>query len=359
MTNRVLKVAVTGLGVSRGYVPNYVNAPETQLGLVHDINPERAREVAEEFHASGWTTDYQEVLGSDADIVDVSTPNQFHAEQTVAALEAGKHVFCQKPMAPTVQDCKLMVETSHRTGNTLGMCMIWLNNPIAEDLRTAIAEGCLGQISSVRIRNAHCGPLNWKDKDRWRSEARYVGGGSFIQLGVHPLNLALWIVQDEILSVMGYAKNLHCRHSLEGEDVVCAAAELKNGPLLTLESGYSSQGKAIEIYGTEGQVIMHQKKCVISMARDFIGKKLVYRCSDAADQQNGGDLEVALGDIRGGRNCEFNQNRAFACAILAGKEPPVPGEIGLRDVAVVKALYRSAEEGRRVTVREILETDDV
>ena len=95
------------------------------------------------------------------------------------------------------------------------MMMTWLNNPYAADLRRAVADGMLGPISMVRVRNAHRGPYLQGSEDHWRKDAANVGGGCFIQLAVHAMNLALHIVDRPVEAVLGMAGNLHCRHSLE------------------------------------------------------------------------------------------------------------------------------------------------
>ena len=353
-----LKVAVTGLKVSRGFLKNYLNAPETDLVLVHDIDGARAREVAEAFGVPRWTTDFDEVLASDIDFLDVSTPNHVHAFQIIAALEAGKHVLCQKPMAPTVRDCRRMIEASERTGKTLGMFMFRISDPFAVDMRRAVREGYLGDIAAVRIRNAHRGPYLRGDGLEWRAKKDLVGGGSFMQLGVHPLNYVLWILDDSVDSVMGYAKNLYCRDIIEGEDVVNAVGEMKSGALITLESGYSSIGYSVEIYGTEGHCILTEGELFIDMARDFDGEGLTYRKTEAKNPSRGQSTRIDQTAVEEGIErwrAERNQNRAFAQAILAGDPPPASGEIGMRDVAVCQAIYRSAELGQRVTVQEMID----
>lgn len=356
-----MKVAVTGLGVSRNYLPNYVHAPESELALVHDIDADKAQRVAEEHGVARWTIDFKEVLDSDVDILDVSTPNQYHAEQAIAAMEAGKHVLCQKPIARNISECRTMVEAAKRTGKVLGMMMTWRNNPYAGDIRRAIQEGYLGKIAAARVRNAHTGPLHIKGGNHWRFKADNIGGGTFMQLGVHPMNLALWMLDQDMVSIMAYADNLYCQHSLQGEDVAAAVAQLENGALFTMEAGYSSQGKSIEIYGTEGNIIMTAEALWVAMARDFEGERLQYRKSAAEDPVRpglaGGYVEYLV-PIRGNHNDpERNQNRAFVQALLAGEPPPSSGEEGMRDVAIVQALYRSAAEGRRVEIAELLQEE--
>lgn len=350
-----LKVAVTGLGVSRSFIPSWIAGPETEVILLHDIDAARARETAERFGIARWTTDYADVLASGADIVDVSTPNHLHAEQAVGAFEAGKHVLCQKPMAPTVSDCRRMVEAARRTGRTLGLMMSMLSDPYMADFRQAIRAGLIGKTAAVRVRCAHRGPLrsSYRERGHWRATQELVGGGSFMQLGVHVLNLALWLLDEEVVSVSGYAKNLHCRHSIEGEDVVAAAGELASGALITMESGYSSVGTGLEIHGTAGHLTWTEGEYFAELAADFDGALIRYRRPDDKAATVRID-QASLRDRAQELKKEANPQRNFARAVLAGRPAPVPGEIGVRDVAIIQAIYRAAATGGRVDVRDLL-----
>jgi len=350
--NSKLRVAVTGLSVSQGILANYLEAPETELVLIQDIDESRAKETSKRFGNVPWTTDFTDILRSDADMVDVSTPNQLHAEQSIAALKSGKHVLCQKPMARDVAECKTMIAAAKRAKKTLGVAMGFLGSPLAPDLKRIISEGYLGKIAAVHIRNAHRAPYHCKGRHGWRASEKNVGGGSFMQLTVHSLNFALWLLDDDVVRVSGYSKNLYCRHSIEGEDVTAAAGELQSGALITMESGYSSVGSMVAIYGTEGHFVRVDGHLFIELPRDFKGAVLKYRYSKSHNVRH---FEIA----RDFKNIpklykETNQQRAFARAVLGGKKPPVPGETGMRDVAIIQAIYESAKRGKSVTVKEML-----
>ena len=352
MSPEKLKVAVTGLGVSRNrFIPYWMAAPETELILLHDIDAGLAEELSKQF-AVPSTTDFAEVLASAADILDVSTPNHVHVDQAVAAMEAGKHVYCQKPMAPTVRQCRTMIDAAHKTGKTLGMCMDRLSRPHAGDIREMVQGGFIGKVAQVRTRNAHRGAYHSPGPYGWRAKRENIGGGSFMQLAVHGINFVLWCLGEGVRSVTGYSKNLYCRHSIEGEDLTAAVGELESGALISMESGYSSVGNATEFYGTEGHILMTAGSVYLELARDFDGRVITYArpsCEDKTVRIDMSAIREASEPLVG----ETNQNRAFARAVLAGEAPPVPAEVGLRDVAIMQAVYRSAAEGRPVDVEEL------
>lgn len=356
-----LKVGVTGLGFSRNVLKNYVDAPETELVLLHDINEELLHETADKRGVPRRTTSFDEVLASDIDILDISTPNQLHCSQAMAAMESGKHVLCQKPMASSLAECRQMISASRKTGKTLGLFMSWHGNVLANDLREACSRGLLGDVTSIRVRNAYQ-PFEGETRHTgWRSDSKNVGGGVFMQLGVHPLSLALHITGREVTSVFGMTANLHSKQHMQGEDMAVGLCELDNGGSMIVEASYSSTGRSVEIYGTGGRVVMIENECFLDLAEDFEGREISYRRAQQVSQNHnvqGAVLQLPGVVVRGEWNHpEYNQNRAFARAIRDHREPPVSAESGLRDVAIAQALYRSSQEKRRVSVKEMLEDD--
>ncbi|MCZ7648821.1 MAG: Gfo/Idh/MocA family oxidoreductase [Planctomycetota bacterium] len=355
--SRRVKVAVTGLGVSRSMLHWYRDSADTELALLHDVDEARLREVAAKFPEARATSDWDEVLAGDAEMVDVSTPNHIHPRQAISALEAGKHVLCQKPMAPTVADCRSMCDAARRAGKTLGMLMVMHGVPLYRSLKAMYEKGLFGKIASVHIRNAHRGPLTKRaDKNHWRAKAENVGGGSFMQLGVHNLNLVQWLLNDEIVRVCGFADNLHCRHSLDGEDVAAGAGEFRGGAKLTMQSGYSSIGNMTAVYGTEGHFVMSRDgDLTLEANAPFEDEILSYPGPDARP----GEAVSIRGEASKQRtqtpaDYPHVQQLAFARAVRDGRPAPVPGEVGLRDVAIIQALYRAAAEKRYVEVDELL-----
>jgi predicted dehydrogenase len=343
-----IRVAVSGLSVSRRMLRFYRESPDTELVLVHDIDAKRAREVAAENPGARACTDFDEVLASDVDMVDVSTPNHIHAPQAIAALGAGKHVLCQKPMAPNVAECRRMCDAARDTGKTLGMLMFLLSQPLNHSLRALVRGGHLGQISSVRQRNAHRILMQRNDRDHWRASRANIGGGSFMQLGVHHLHLVQWLLDDEVVRVTGMAAHRHCR-SIEGEDVAAAVGVFRDGPLIAMESSYASVGNELGIYGTAGHFTLSDDALRVEAQAPFddgviaypgpgrrVGDVVEYRAQEWKD-----DLPVDSPHI---------QQLAFARAIRDGAPAPVPGEVGLRDVAIIQAIYASSESGCAVDV---------
>lgn len=354
-TQGLLGIALIGCGgMASHYGDSYTGIPGTSYRLVVDIDAERAARVARELGVPRWSNDWRDALADDIHIADISTPNHLHAEQATTLLRAGKHVLLQKPMAPTVADCTAIVEAGRAAGRSVGIYMSDLEDPVVWDLREIVQSGGLGRVTGVRGRYAHRGGLSPKmGAETWRGSAEKTGGGSFIQLSIHHTNLLSWILRDRIVSVAGYATNLMCPQ-IGGDDTAACVCEFADtGALGIFDSAWNADGTMLEIYGSEGSLRMlgGQGAAVEAVLnRPFAGR--VVQVTEAGART----LIPASGGT--GAHCRrdnpLNQHVAFVEAVRDSREPLVSGEVGRYDVAVVKAVYASAEEKRRVTVEEML-----
>jgi len=346
-----LRVAVTGAGgEARWYMDAYVRCPESELVLVQDIDPKKAEEQGTRLGVP-WTTDFSRLLLDGIDVVDVSTPNHLHAEQTIAALEAGKHVICQKPMAPTIGDCDRMIAAAERTGKQLGIYMGSLSSPLYHEIKDMIRAGVFGIISAVSARSAHRGGYEAKDRSAWRGSLDKTGGGAFIQLSIHPVNLFQWLLDDDIVKVVARSTNRLCRHSIGGDDLTHAAVEFGSGVYGSFEAGYAAEGGHLALYGTKGSFLQVAGMTLLWSELPWEGEVISYT-------PKGGKQMTVLDPAELGRrqaplHPKYDQHAAFIHAVASGEPVPVPGAVGRRDVAVVKAVYRAAEEDRAVRVDEM------
>lgn len=349
-----LGIALIGCGgMATNYRESYVGIPGTAYRLVVDVNEEIARTVAGQLGVERYATDWRAALADDIGVADISTPNHLHAEQATVLLQAGKHVLLQKPMAPSVTECAQIVDAAAAAGREAGVYMSDIEDPVVWDIRDLVQGGYLGRVTGIRGRYAHRGGLNAKPTEgNWRGSAEKTGGGSFIQLSIHHTNLLSWILDDVVESVMGYAKNLMCPN-IGGDDLAACVCEFaKSGVIGLFDSAWNADGTGIELYGSEGSVKMlgGQGAAVVAQTnRPFHGR--IIRTEDNRATHipaSGGTREHCR------RDNPLNQHVAFVEAVRDGKPAPVPASVGLYDVAVVKAVYKSAEEGRRVAVRELL-----
>ena len=337
----MFKIALVGCGgMAQNYRAVYTQIPGAELAAVVDANEEVARGCAQELGVDRWGTDFSLALAPDIEMVDVSTPNNLHRDQTITAFEAGKHVLVQKPMAPTAAEAEAMIRAGREAKRELGIYMWFFDNPMYYELKKMLQAGLFGKISQIRTRGAHRGGLNLPP-GTWRGSGKKTGGGSFIQLAIHPLNMALWLLDDSVARVGAFSKNLYCPN-VGGDDVTTAICELKSGILGVLDSSYAADPNLLEIYGTRGYVRITKERVVeLQLDQSYQGEHLQCQANVAANL-----------DCPRPQNSPTEQHKAFVQAMLSGGPAPIPGEVGLRDLRIVEAVYRSAETGKIENVEE-------
>lgn len=194
---RILRVGIVGCGGIAGskHLPALAKSEAVKMVAFCDILPERAQKAAQDFGktGAGVFSDYHELLTLDLDIVYVLTPNSSHAPITIAALEAGKHVMCEKPMATSTAEARAMLDASRRTGRKL---TIGYQNRFRQDslyLKRCIEAGDLGEIYYARAQAVRRrGVPTW---GVFLDEA-LQGGGPLIDIGTHALDLTLWCMDN-------------------------------------------------------------------------------------------------------------------------------------------------------------------
>ena len=346
MKEHILNIALIGCGgMATNYRQRYLEIPGARLALIVDADEKTVKEAAQQLKLNKWSTDFNACLIPEIDIVDISTPNFLHAEQAVAAMHAGKHVILQKPIAPSVEEAEMIVETSLQTGLSAGMYMSLFDNPLYYDVKKLVDSGRLGAVSGIHCRSAHGGGLS-APEGGWRSSLKKTGGGSFIQLTIHNMNMVQWLLNERIVKVMAFSRNMMCPN-IGGDDVTAVACEFGNGVLGTLESAYCANGDVLSIYGSEGFISINgMRKVELQLEKPFDGELLHYG-------NPGKVLEIALDfdsfSLYSDSN-PFDQHIAFVKSIQAGNPPPIPVEAGLYDLKVVQAVYRSAGEKRMMEV---------
>jgi predicted dehydrogenase len=350
---RPLRCAFVGCSdFSRRYLSVYRDTPGVSVNVCVDIDLERARlatAILRESQAEIYpyaTDDFQAALAEEIDIVVINTPNDLHRDQAVAALERGKHVLLQKPLSATLAGALEIQAAANQSTGSAGIYMSYFDHPIVHDLRAMARIGWFGSLTQIHARLMHSGGLLWSHEaavgnPSWRSSTKQTGGGAFIQLAVHYLRIANWILDDSVVRIFGFAANLHCP-GLEGEDTGAAVIEFGNGCLATLNVSWCARGEELSLHGTEGSLTYLDNKLVTLRSRhDFKGHILDY--TGPAPQSIECD-EVLIGDA----TQPFNQHRRFLEDIRAGKQPMVTIDAGVQDMAVTAAFYESVRNGKMV-----------
>jgi len=342
----MIRVAMVGCGgMARHYRKVYASLEGVEFTLAVDVN-ESELQACKALGVKRVSARFEDALAADIDVVDISTPNHMHEPQAVAALAAGKHVLLQKPMANSVAAADKIVAAAQKARGTLGMFMSSLCEPVMWDIKTIMEQGLLGNIQSVRARDAHRGGLSASaDASNWRGDREKTGGGCFVQLSIHSINLMQWWLGSRITEVFAYSQNQYCPR-IGGDDVTTAVAKFTAGPYAVFESGWASEGQAREIFGTQGTMRLTNNDCTIELQLNapFHGKVVHYDKPGAyvTLQVPGITLEDASNPL--------SQQRMFIERVKAGQPPVMSGSAGRQDLAVTAAAYESARLGKPVAV---------
>jgi len=361
-----LRVAFVGCGgVAAHYLNVYRALDWVQVVACIDVQPAVAASAAQflsqgnESVPSLVTTDYAAALTDDVDVVVINTPNHLHHQQAILALEAGKHVLLQKPVAPTVAEAEEIAHAAARAKGTSGLYMSYFDQPLMHDLKEMIAAGWFGKVGHFYARLMHRGGLIRSQQAlggqrTWRESTAQTGGGCFIQLAVHYVHLMEWMNDDRIVRATAITKNQHCP-GLEGEDIASAILEFQSGALATLDMGWSVYGEQFSVHGTEGSAEYLNNRLLLleSKEHSFHGRVVNYSAGavDLPWGQNGAEaaseiVPPAMGDP----DNPLNQHRVFMEAVRDGARPFVSIASGVNDLRVVAAVYKSARSGCAVAI---------
>ena len=253
----MLKVAIlSGWHVhAEGYAHEFAALPDVRLTVLWDENPERGKAFAEKFNLP-FEPDLDALLASgDVDAVCVNAPTNMHRGIIVKAANAKKHIFTEKVLALTMAECaeiKTAVET-----NGVKFCISFPHRTAPHNLyaKKIVDENALGEITFMRVRNAHNGATaNWLPPHFYDPAA--CGGGAMMDLGAHPMYLIRWLMGRpvEISSTF----TAYTNHAVE--DNAVSVMKFKNGAIAVSETGFVSGDSpfALELYGTEGALIIGQ-----------------------------------------------------------------------------------------------------
>lgn len=237
--------------------------PGAQIVAIADEDEERGRAAAERWGAPDFTTDWRELVArDDIDVVMVHSENGRHVDQVVAAAQAGKHVFCEKPIATRTEDAERMAAAVAEAGVQGTAAFVSRFSKEADRAKQIVDSGVLGTVLFTRsiiglagIAEIGCPP----DMVDWMSDHDLNGGGAWIDEGSHGIDLLRWLVGD-IQEVSAFTAN-RAKPDLEDEDVAVAIVRYRNGALGEITTAWSMNvdihmRNALEIYGTEGTLIM-------------------------------------------------------------------------------------------------------
>lgn len=347
---KTLKVGVIGVGgIAKTHFPGWRDSPHAEVVALSDVDGEVLKRIGER---EGITRLYKKpgdlIADKDLDIVDICTPNMYHTEATVAALKAGKHVLCEKPLAPTPADIKKMIAARDKSGKMLMTAQHFRFDGASKALKAEIERGTLGKIYHAR---------SWMLRRDWAptrsafTHKKHSGGGPCIDIGVHILDLTLWMMGNpKPVTVTGVTQDpLHRKKGAfsgwgeipkqwDVEEFASAFVRFETGATLVLEVAW----------------LLHHKTETEDMQMWLYGDKAgshwpeneIYSTDYASKQHFNTKLVRHPGIEPHAAECI-----AFAEAVAEGKPSPVPAEQSLDVITILDGLYQSAAKGREVVLK--------
>lgn len=245
-------VGIIGLGMGRTHLRAIQAIPSLTAVALCDVDLEKTRMVAREHDVERITSDYRELVADPAiDLIVVASPDHFHREHTVAALEAGKHVLCEKPMAPSADECAQMVAAADRSRGKLMIGHIVRFTPIFQTIKQLVDDGDLGEVFYVGTDYQH-DYAKLGGANAWRFDpklARHV----FLGGGCHAVDLMRWFL-GPLAEVTAVANHIALPQSPTDDCIIaCYTSESNQLGRVFVSSGcHRPYSIELAVYGTKG-----------------------------------------------------------------------------------------------------------
>lgn len=301
--------------------------PNSHLAAVTSRDQGRAAVFAAKHGAAAAGTDYAEMLANqDVDVVLITTPNALHPEQVVAAARAGKHVLCDKPLAPSAEQARRAVDACAAAGVRLGLNFQTRHHTCFEEARDLIQSGRLGDVVAVQV-DASPGATQLGG---WRTDPELAGLGAVNNVAVHIYDLLRFLLAAEVTEVVAMFETGR-RPDLER--LAMALMRFSNGTLAYANGNQLTPRPLndIVIYGTGGRIDGRG----ITRPGQEGDMRVVIDSEERSSRYSTGDAYA-------------RSVAAFSRAVLDGREPDASGLDGLRSVQLTDAISRSVREGRVV-----------
>lgn len=352
-----LRVAFIGAGrIADLHALGYRDVADAELYAVCDANEETAETRAREWGAARSLTDYRELLADpELDAVEVLTPHRFHKEMAVAALEAGKHVSLQKPMAVEMAEADAIVEAAARSDRVFRVFENFRYYPPYVRARELLQEGAIGEPVSLRVKVIGGNPRHgWRvpvSAWAWRLNEEESGGGpSIFDHGYHVFSIAMYFL-GAVESVFAWIERQELQPGLVWDSPAAIVWrhsggprfgmwETVNSPEMVVRSKYYSNDEWLELTGTRGLIWVNRCSGEMLEAPPLV----VYRDGETRVVE---DIESdwASSFVRGTGD--------FVRAIREGGQPQLSAEEGREVLRFSLAAHRSAREGRPVALAEM------
>jgi predicted dehydrogenase len=337
MTER-LRIGVLGTGaiVREFHLPALLNNPRVEVTALGNRRAASVEQLAQAHGIKQTYTDFARMAAaSEIDAVVNALPNYLHAPVSIAMLQSGKHVLCEKPMALTVAEAQAMNAAAQAAGRQLMIAHPWRASAVYHWLRAIVRSGVLGKIFKARAHAvlAHAGPPTTS----WFVQPDLAGGGAFTDIGIHSIDTLSFVFDDQVHPVRVFAQMGTYFQPIKVEDTAIALIEYDNGMVAEIEAGWHHQHAtsphgALELFGTEGYARTFPNEVRLS------GGDVLPVPPPPPDQPH---IQAAM------YNAQIDH---FVDCILNNAAPTCSGLQGQVGMQVLEAAYRSTVSGEAVPI---------
>lgn len=338
-----IRFGLIGCGrVSPRHVQSIAELEHARLVAVADVIASRAERVAKEQHAEAYT-DYRRMLErKDIDVINICTPSGMHAQMTIEALQAGKHVIVEKPMALNLHDADQMIATAKATGKKL--CVVLQNryNPPMLDLRRVVDEHRLGKLLLGNATVRWYRPQEYYE-DGWHGTWA-MDGGALMNQSIHHIDALQWLM-GEVASVFAYTATL--AHKMQAEDIGVATIRFVSGALGVVEGSTVTYPENLE-----GSVALFGERGSVKVGGTALNRKVFWKIEGELEHER----ELLTRDQVDPPSVYGFSHKAVIADMLDAlehnREPRTNGPVARKSVALVLAMYESARTGKPVDMRD-------
>jgi len=335
-----MKVAIIGAGLQcRRRAPVIKESKEDKLVIIDSLHLEHAREIAETMGCEASSDWRSVVTRTDVDTVVVCTPPYAHAEISIAAMQAGKHVLCEKPLSRTLLEAEHMVNVASETGCTLKCGFNHRHHPAVWEAKTILDTGEIGKPLFARCRYGICGRPGYENE--WRADPRQAAGGQFMEQGTHAIDLFRWFLGEIIEVACMTGVEYFKKQSLDDNGI--AVFRAVSGALASLHTSLTQWKNlfSFEVFGEDGYLIIE------GLGASYGTEKLI-----TGHRDFNAPFQDKITEFRGGDISWREEWKEFTQALKAGREPIGNGIDGLAAMRIALAAYDSEKAGRFVKISD-------
>ena len=330
-----LGIALVGLGSYSTYqlAPALAQTRYCHLAGIVTGTPAKEKRWADQYNIpQGSIYNYQnfdEISDNDTiDIVYVVLPNSMHAEFSIRAAQAGKHVICEKPMAMNVAECDAIIDACNKAGVKLSVGYRLHSEPYTDEVKRFVREKTFGDVLYVSAEAAY---RSTGYPGQWRLDKSLSGGGALMNMGVYSIQSAIYSTGENPVSVTAQEFSTRPEYFKETDETITAQFEFPSGAAANIMTSHNIWANNLKANCKDGWFSLEPASSY--------GPLKGRTSSGAIEFPHESQQKLQMDD--------------FALHILQGKTNKVPGEMGKRDMIIVEAIYRSIAEGNSKIALEL------